>query len=109
MDNIIGREHKANYDAITEMCIMHLEIEIVGPTAELCWKREEKEEWNTRKNQRSFRVNSRALAAREGNGSVKFLIKRQGSLWWCILLEFMMRILLRSVHIRLRMGHGSGS
>jgi dihydrolipoamide dehydrogenase len=76
VENIVGRTHVVNHDAIPAACFTHPEIAMVGPTEEQCKERAEKEGWTLGKSQGSFRANSKALAEGEGNGMAKVLFNK---------------------------------
>uniref|UniRef100_A0A7S2ER04 Dihydrolipoyl dehydrogenase n=1 Tax=Trieres chinensis TaxID=1514140 RepID=A0A7S2ER04_TRICV len=76
IENIAGREHKVNHDAVPAACFTHPEIAMVGPTEEQCVERAEREGWTLGKSQGSFRANSKALAEGEGNGIAKVLFNK---------------------------------
>jgi len=77
IENIVGREHTVNHDAIPAACFTHPEIAMVGPTEEQCKERAEKEGWTMGKSQGNFRANSKALAEGEGNGIAKVLFNQE--------------------------------
>lgn len=77
IENICGREHKVNHDAIPAACFTHPEIAMVGPTEEQAIERSAKEGWTLGKSQGSFRANSKALAELEGNGMAKVLYNKE--------------------------------
>merc|ERR1719195_1510885 len=62
IENIVGRDHVVDHDAIPAACFTHPEIAMVGPTEEQCIERAEKEGWTLGKSQGNFRANSNALA-----------------------------------------------
>jgi dihydrolipoamide dehydrogenase len=76
IENIIGREHEVNHDAIPAACFTHPEIAMVGPTEEQAVELAEKEGWTLGKSTGSFRANSKALAELEGNGMAKVLYNK---------------------------------
>jgi dihydrolipoamide dehydrogenase len=76
IENIVGRSHAVNHDAIPAACFTHPEIAMVGPTEEQCKERAEKEGWTLGKSQGSFRANSKALAEGEGVGIAKVLFNK---------------------------------
>ena len=76
IENIVGREHAVNHDAIPAACFTHPEIAMVGPTEEQAIERAEKEGWTLGKSTGSFRANSKALAELEGNGMAKVLYNK---------------------------------
>jgi len=76
IENICGREHVVNHDAIPAACFTHPEIAMVGPTEEQAIERAAKEGWTLGKSQGNFRANSKALAELEGNGIAKVLYNK---------------------------------
>ncbi len=76
VENIAGREHVVNHNAIPAACFTHPEISMVGPTEEQCRELSEKEGWTLGKSQGSFRANSKALAEGEGAGMAKVLFNK---------------------------------
>jgi len=77
IENICGREHEVDHNAIPAACFTHPEISMVGPTEEQAVEMAEKEGWTLGKSQGSFRANSKALAEGEGNGMAKVLFKKE--------------------------------
>lgn len=77
IENIVGRAHEVNHDAIPAACFTHPEIAMVGPTEEQCVVKAEEEGWTMGKSQGSFKANSKALAEGEGNGIAKVLFKEE--------------------------------
>jgi len=77
IENICGRDHEVNHDAIPAACFTHPEIAMVGPTEEQCVVKAEEEGWTMGKSQGSFKANSKALAEGEGNGIAKVLYKEE--------------------------------
>mmetsp|Transcript_34774 Transcript_34774/g.62607 ORF Transcript_34774/g.62607 Transcript_34774/m.62607 type:complete len:525 (+) Transcript_34774:127-1701(+) len=77
VENICGRTHAVNHDAIPAACFTHPEIAMVGPTEEQAIVLAEKEGWTLGKSQGSFRANSKALAELEGNGMAKVLYNKE--------------------------------
>ncbi|KAL3810796.1 hypothetical protein ACHAXA_006826 [Cyclostephanos tholiformis] len=77
IENICGRSHTVNHDAIPAACFTHPEIAMVGPTEEQAIERAAKEGWTLGKSQGSFRANSKALAELEGNGMAKVLYNKE--------------------------------
>ena len=77
VENIVGREHVVNHDAVPAACFTHPEIAMVGPTEEQARERAEKEGWELGKSQGNFRANSKALAEGEGNGIAKVLYNKE--------------------------------
>jgi len=76
VENIVGRTHVVNHDAIPAACFTHPEIAMVGPTEEQAKKLAEEEGWPLGKSQGNFRANSKALAEGEGNGIAKVLFNK---------------------------------
>mmetsp|Transcript_29271 Transcript_29271/g.44285 ORF Transcript_29271/g.44285 Transcript_29271/m.44285 type:complete len:523 (+) Transcript_29271:165-1733(+) len=76
IENICGREHVVDHDAVPAACFTHPEISMVGPTEEQARERAEKEGWELGKSQGNFRANSKALAEGEGNGIAKVLFNK---------------------------------
>jgi dihydrolipoamide dehydrogenase len=76
IENIVGREHIVNHDAIPAACFTHPEISMVGPTEEQAMKMAEEQGWTLGKSQGNFRANSKALAEGEGNGIAKVLFNK---------------------------------
>eukprot|EP00545_Synedropsis_sp_CCMP1620_P002977 CAMPEP_0119022222 /NCGR_PEP_ID=MMETSP1176-20130426/27506_1 /TAXON_ID=265551 /ORGANISM="Synedropsis recta cf, Strain CCMP1620" /LENGTH=507 /DNA_ID=CAMNT_0006976997 /DNA_START=27 /DNA_END=1546 /DNA_ORIENTATION=+ len=77
IENIVGREHVVNHDAVPAACFTHPEISMVGPTEEQCIVKAEKEGWTLGKSTGNFRANSKALAEGEGNGIAKVLFNKE--------------------------------
>lgn len=77
IENIVGREHVVDHNAVPAACFTHPEISMVGPTEEQAIEMAEKEGWTLGKSQGSFRANSKALAEGEGNGMAKVLFKKE--------------------------------
>jgi len=77
IENIAGREHVVDHNAVPAACFTHPEISMVGPTEEQAIEMAEKEGWTLGKSQGSFRANSKALAEGEGNGMAKVLFKKE--------------------------------
>ena len=77
IENICGRPHVVNHDAVPAACFTHPEISMVGPTEEILKERAAKEGWTMGKSQGNFRANSKALAEGEGNGIAKVLFKEE--------------------------------
>ncbi|GKZ01323.1 dihydrolipoyl dehydrogenase 2, mitochondrial [Mayamaea pseudoterrestris] len=76
VENIVGRSHVVNHDAVPAACFTHPEISMVGPTEEQCIEKAKKEGWTLGKSQGNFRANSKALAEGEGNGIAKVLFNK---------------------------------
>jgi len=76
VENICGRAHAVNHDAVPAACFTHPEIAMVGPTEEQAIERANKEGWTLGKSQGNFRANSKALAEGEANGIAKVLYNK---------------------------------
>jgi len=76
IENIVGRSHTVNHDAIPGACFTHPEIASVGPTEEKAREMAEKEGWTLGISKGNFRANSKALAEGEGNGIAKVLFNK---------------------------------
>jgi len=76
IENIVGRPHVVDHDAIPAACFTHPEIAMVGPTEEQCIEKAQAEGWTLGKSQGNFRANSKALAEGEGNGIAKVLFNK---------------------------------
>jgi dihydrolipoamide dehydrogenase len=77
IENICGRTHVVNHDAIPAAQFTHPEISMVGPTEEQCIIKAAKEGWTLGKSSGSFKANSKALAEGEGQGMAKCLYKKE--------------------------------
>jgi len=77
IENICGRAHEVDHNAIPAACFTHPEISMVGPTEEQAIEMAEKEGWTLGKSQGSFRANSKALAEGESAGMAKVLFKKE--------------------------------
>ncbi|GMH59975.1 hypothetical protein TrST_g7677 [Triparma strigata] len=77
VENICGREHVVNHEAVPAACFTHPEIAMVGLTEEQAVERAEKEGWTLGKSQGNFRANSKALAEGEGAGIAKVLFNKE--------------------------------
>jgi len=77
IENICGREHEVNHNAIPAACFTHPEISMVGPTEEQAVEMAEEEGWTLGKSQGSFRANSKALAEGKSAGMAKVLFKKE--------------------------------
>eukprot|EP00587_Corethron_hystrix_P006058 CAMPEP_0113310214 /NCGR_PEP_ID=MMETSP0010_2-20120614/7951_1 /TAXON_ID=216773 ORGANISM="Corethron hystrix, Strain 308" /NCGR_SAMPLE_ID=MMETSP0010_2 /ASSEMBLY_ACC=CAM_ASM_000155 /LENGTH=529 /DNA_ID=CAMNT_0000165629 /DNA_START=135 /DNA_END=1724 /DNA_ORIENTATION=- /assembly_acc=CAM_ASM_000155 len=76
IENICGREHAVDHDAVPAACFTHPEIAMVGPTEEQAKEKAEKEGWELGKSTGSFKANSKALAEGEGAGIAKVLYNK---------------------------------
>mmetsp|Transcript_18178 Transcript_18178/g.32928 ORF Transcript_18178/g.32928 Transcript_18178/m.32928 type:complete len:520 (+) Transcript_18178:96-1655(+) len=76
IENIVGRTHVVDHNAVPAACFTHPEISMVGPTEEQAREMAEKEGWELGKSQGSFRANSKALAEGESAGMAKVLFNK---------------------------------
>ena len=77
IENIVGRTHEVDHNAIPAACFTHPEIAMVGPTEEQAVVKAADEGWTLGKSQGNFKANSKALAEGEGNGIAKVLFKEE--------------------------------
>ena len=77
VENIVGRSHVVDHEAIPAACFTHPEIAMVGPTEGQLIETAEKEGWKLGKSQGNFRANSKALAEGEGVGIAKVLFNEE--------------------------------
>lgn len=73
VENIAGREHKVNHEAIPAACFTHPEIAYVGLNEEQAKERVKEMGVTLGKSMGSFKANSKALAECEGEGLAKCL------------------------------------
>lgn len=73
IENIVGRKHSVNHNAVPAACFTHPEISMVGPTEEQAVVMAAEHGFKLGKSMGSFKANSKALAEGEGNGIVKVL------------------------------------
>eukprot|EP00617_Octactis_speculum_P002387 CAMPEP_0185780032 /NCGR_PEP_ID=MMETSP1174-20130828/97788_1 /TAXON_ID=35687 /ORGANISM="Dictyocha speculum, Strain CCMP1381" /LENGTH=480 /DNA_ID=CAMNT_0028469419 /DNA_START=164 /DNA_END=1606 /DNA_ORIENTATION=- len=73
VENICGRPHAVDHEAIPAACFTHPEIAFVGLTEDQAKERAEKEGFKLGKSVSHFRANSKALAELEGDGIAKVL------------------------------------
>jgi len=76
IENIAGRPHIVDHNAVPAACFTHPEISMVGPTEEQAKEMAEKEGWEMGVSKGSFRANSKALAEGEGNGMAKVIYNK---------------------------------
>ena len=76
IENIAGRPHEVDHNAVPAACFTHPEISMVGPTEEQAKEMAEKEGWEMGISKGSFRANSKALAEGEGNGMAKVIYNK---------------------------------
>merc|ERR1711906_1344 len=77
IENICGRDHAVNHDAVPAACFTHPEIAMVGPTEEQARERAEKEGWELGVSLGNFKANSKALAEGSGDGMAKVLFNKE--------------------------------
>lgn len=77
VENIIGRPHVVNHNAIPAACFTHPEIAMVGLTEEQAKDKATLEGWKLGKATGHFRANSKALAELEGDGIAKVLFNKE--------------------------------
>ena len=71
VENIVGRSHVVDHNAIPAACFTHPEIAMVGLTEEQAKAKAEKEGFTLGVSKGSFKANSKALAELESNGMAK--------------------------------------
>jgi len=76
VENIVGRSHTVDHDAIPAACFTHPEIAMVGLTEEQAKKKAEAEGFELGKSSGSFKANSKALAELESTGIAKCLFNK---------------------------------
>uniref|UniRef100_A0A0G4GRK6 Dihydrolipoyl dehydrogenase n=1 Tax=Chromera velia CCMP2878 TaxID=1169474 RepID=A0A0G4GRK6_9ALVE len=76
VENILGRPHAVNHNAIPAACFTHPEIAFVGMTEEVAKKKGEEEGFEVGKSISHFRANSKALAEGEADGIAKVLYRK---------------------------------
>lgn len=76
VENILGKEHIVNHDAIPAACFTHPEIAMVGPTEPQAQELAKKDGFELGKALGHFRANSKALAENEGDGICKVLYRK---------------------------------
>ncbi|GMH68293.1 hypothetical protein TrRE_jg3783 [Triparma retinervis] len=77
VENICGRAHAVDHQAVPAACFTHPEIGMVGMTEEQAKEKAKEEGWELGKSQGSFRANSKALAEGEGAGIAKVLFNKE--------------------------------
>uniref|UniRef100_A0A6T5PVL8 Dihydrolipoyl dehydrogenase n=1 Tax=Heterosigma akashiwo TaxID=2829 RepID=A0A6T5PVL8_HETAK len=77
VENIVGRPHVVNHNAIPAACFTHPEIAMVGLTEEQAKKDAEAKGYTLGKASGSFKANSKALAENEGEGIAKVLFNKE--------------------------------
>merc|ERR1719284_1793809 len=77
VENIVGREHVVNHEAIPAACFTHPEVAFVGLNEEQAKERAQEEGFTLGKASGSFKANSKALAEGEGEGLAKVLFNKE--------------------------------
>lgn len=76
VENIMGRSHEVNHNAIPAACFTHPNIAFVGLSEEDAQARADAEGFTLGKSTGHFRANSKALAELEGDGIAKVLFNK---------------------------------
>jgi dihydrolipoamide dehydrogenase len=76
VENIVGREHAVDHNAVPAACFTHPEIAMVGLTEEQAKAKAAAEGFELGKSQGSFKANSKALAELESTGIAKCLFNK---------------------------------
>ena len=77
VENILGRPHAVNHNAIPAACFTHPEIAMVGLTEEQAKALGKEKGFEVGKSIGHFRANSKALAENEGDGIAKVLYNKK--------------------------------
>ena len=77
VENIMGRTHVVNHNAIPAACFTHPEIAFVGLSEEQAKAKAAAEKFTLGKATGHFRANSKALAENEGDGIAKVLFNKE--------------------------------
>ena len=77
VENIVGRKHAVNHNAIPAACFTHPEIAFVGLSEEQAKAKGQAEGFEVGKSTGHFRANSKALAELEGDGIAKVLYNKK--------------------------------
>ena len=77
VENIVGRPHVVNHNAIPAACFTHPEIAFVGLSEEQAKEKGKAEGFEVGKSTGHFRANSKALAELEGDGIAKVLFNKK--------------------------------
>lgn len=77
IENIVGREHVVNHEAIPAACFTHPEVAFVGLNEEQAKERAKEQGFTLGKASGSFKANSKALAEGEGEGLAKVLFNKE--------------------------------
>lgn len=76
VENIVGRAHVVNHDAVPAACFTHPEISMVGLTEPVAQEIAKRDGFTLGKSVGHFRANSKALAEGEGDGIAKVLFNK---------------------------------
>ncbi|CEM11554.1 unnamed protein product [Vitrella brassicaformis CCMP3155] len=76
VENIIGRPHAVNHNAVPAACFTHPEIAFVGLNEDQAKDKAKAEGFELGKSTGHFRANSKALAEGEGDGIAKVLFRK---------------------------------
>lgn len=77
VENIVGRPHVVNHNAIPAACFTHPEIAFVGLSEEQAKAQGKEEGFEVGKSIGHFRANSKALAENEGDGIAKVIYNKK--------------------------------
>eukprot|EP01035_Chromulina_nebulosa_P022137 gene22137-28664_t len=77
VENIIGKPHVVNHNAIPAACFTHPEVAFVGLSEEQAKAKAQSEGFTLGKSIGHFRANSKALAELEGDGIAKVLFNKE--------------------------------
>jgi dihydrolipoamide dehydrogenase len=77
VENMCGRTHVVNHQAIPAACFTHPEIAMVGLTEEQAVEDAKAKGYTLAKASGSFKANSKALAENEGEGTAKVLFNKE--------------------------------
>ena len=76
VENIVGRPHKVNHNAIPAACFTHPEVAFVGLTEDQAKELAKLEGFEVGKSTGYFKANSKALAENEGDGIAKVIFRK---------------------------------
>lgn len=76
VENMIGKEHRVDHNAVPAACFTHPEISMVGLTEPQAKEKASNEGFELGKSVGHFRANSKALAEGEGDGIAKVLFNK---------------------------------
>mmetsp|Transcript_48323 Transcript_48323/g.97240 ORF Transcript_48323/g.97240 Transcript_48323/m.97240 type:complete len:519 (+) Transcript_48323:70-1626(+) len=77
IENIVGRKHVVDHEAVPAACFTHPEIAFVGLTEEQAQVRADEQGFTLGKSVGSFKANSKALAEGESDGICKVLFNKE--------------------------------